>query len=47
MEMYNANGKGKPLNIRLSKEETEDLVIKKYSNNIRQSKKSKRTKKTN
>lgn len=30
MEMYNANGKGKPLHIKQSKEEVEGYVLKKY-----------------
>ena len=30
MEMYNANGEGKPLEIILTQQETEELVLKKY-----------------
>lgn len=32
MEMYNANGERNVLKIRLSKEETEDIVFRKYKN---------------
>ena len=30
MEMYNANGHGKPLIIKLTQQETEELVLRKY-----------------
>lgn len=32
MTIHNANGKGKPLYVRLSKEETTSIVVQKYNN---------------
>lgn len=36
MTLHNANGKGKPLYVRLSKEETSDIVVAKYTNKAKE-----------